>query len=138
MRNSAISISFAAALLFVPPVWAAPPSVIQPGLWEITIKTILPGSTPTTTTQICISAEKAAHPEPRKSKPADDCQVTSLMAGNQLKYQVQCARRHTTSNAEFTYTGDQYEGTVTVNDGEIEIKQVHAARRIGDCPAPGD
>src|SRR5207302_1700215 len=54
-----------------------------PVLWEITIQTELSETvTPTTVTQVCISKDKADHPEPPKSKSKDDCQVTGGLTGN--------------------------------------------------------
>lgn len=118
---------------FVSVAAAAAPPVIAPGRWELTMTTILPDSTPTTVTEICITKQRAEHPEPRASKPTDDCQVTGGLNGNRLKYAVKCGRAKTTTDAEFTYSGDRYEGVVIVKTGDYEIRQVHTARRIGEC-----
>lgn len=59
--------------------------------------------------------------------------------GNRLKYQIKCARKNATSDAEFTYSGDRYEGVVTIKNDDVgEIRQVYTARRIGDCETAKD
>lgn len=132
-RNVAFLFALAAAILFSAAAYAANPHLLQPGLWEVTIKTLLSDGTPTTVTEICITKEEADHPEPPKRGPRDDCQATSITTGNHVSYQVNCGRKHVNTNGEFTYTGDRYEGTVTIKQDNVEIKQVHTARRIGDC-----
>jgi hypothetical protein len=139
IRVSAILLSGVAALLLATAAGAAQPSTLEPGLWEVTIKTQLGDATPTTIEQICISKEQAEHPEPAKSKKNADCQATSTLTGNRLKYQIKCGRKSATSDAEFTYSGDHYEGVVTIKNDDVgEIRQVYTARRIGDCPAEKD
>jgi len=134
IRVSTILCSVGAALVLATTAGAAQPSVLQPGLWEVTIKTQLGGATPTMIEQICISKEQADHPEPAKAEKTADCQVTSALTGNKLKYQVKCGRKNATSDVEFTYSGDRYEGVVTYKNDDIgEVRQVYTARRIGEC-----
>ncbi|MFL6245018.1 MAG: DUF3617 domain-containing protein [Thermoanaerobaculia bacterium] len=139
IRLGAILFSVAAALLLAAPASAAEPSVLQPGLWEVTIKILLSDATPTLVERICISKEQADHPEPPKLGKGADCQVTGALAGNKLKYQIKCGRKNATSDSEFTYSGDRYEGVVTIRNDEVgEVRQVYTARRIGDCPTEKD
>lgn len=130
------SILSAALLLSSLPALAAQPQAIQPGQWEITMKTMMSASTPTSTMTVCITKEQAEAVAVPKSKSKDDCQVsTGSLNGNQLKYQVKCGRKKTSSDVEITFSGDHYEGTVTQNYDGVEIKQVITARRLGECPA---
>lgn len=128
-----------ALLLLSPEAGAAQAPVLEPGLWEVTIKTQLGDATPTMVEQICISAEQAERPEPPKGKKTADCQVTGALAGNKLKYQTKCGRKNATLEVEFIYSGDRYEGVVTTRNDDVgEIRQVYTAKRIGDCPTAKD
>ena len=110
--------------------------VLNPGRWEITIRTVHPSEMPPMTSEICISKEDAERPEPPKRKASDDCQVTGALHGNLLKYKTKCERGKSSSDAEFTYQGDRYDGVVTIKFESGEIRQIHSARRIGECEAP--
>lgn len=133
IRVGVLLFSVAAAILLTTRA-GAQPSVIEPGLWEVTIKTLLSDATPTMVEQICISKEQADHPGPRKAKKNADCQVTGALTGNKSKYQIKCGRKNATSDIEFTYSGDRYEGVVIIKNDDVgEIRQVYTARRIGEC-----
>lgn len=133
IRKMAVLFSLAAALLLAAPVRATQP-VLNPGQWEVTVKTLLGDATPTTVERICISKEQAESLAPPKHKADADCQVTGALTGNRLKYQTKCGRKNTTSDIEFTYSGDQYEGVVIIKNDEFgEIRQVYTAKRIGAC-----
>jgi hypothetical protein len=139
IRVSAIRFSVAAAVLLTTAAGAAQPPVLKPGLWEVTIQTQMGDATPTMIEQICISKEQAERPEPPKSEKSADCQVTGALTGNKSKYQIKCGRKNTTSDAEFTYSGDRYEGVVTIKNDDVgEIRQVYTARRIGECPSENE
>jgi Protein of unknown function (DUF3617) len=123
-------------VLLAPCALAAPP--LNPGRWEVTIKTESPVSMPPTTTEICITGEKAARPEPVKGKPTDDCKADGVsMNGNVLTYAVRCGKQKVSTSAKFTYSGDTYTGVVTIKSGKREIRQIHTARRVGNCDDPG-
>jgi hypothetical protein len=123
-------------LLFTASAQAAPP--LNPGRWEVTIKTESPVSMPATTTEICIAKEKAEKPEPVKGKPTDDCQTNGVsMNGNVLTYATQCGKSKVSTAAKFTYSGDTYTGVVTIKSGKREIRQVYTAKRVGNCDDPG-
>jgi hypothetical protein len=139
-RLRTILFSAAVTLLSVAGVKAdAPSPLILPGLWEVTIKTELNGGGPTTIEQICISQDQADHPEPPTTKKNADCQITGGLTGNRSKYRIKCGRKNATSDAEFTYSGDRYEGVITIKNDEMgEIRQVYTAKRIGDCDTTKD
>ena len=139
IRVGAILFSITAALLLATAAGAAQATVLEPGLWEVTIKTELGDATPTMVEKICISKEQAEHPEPAKGKKTADCQVTGALTGNKSKHQIKCGRKNATSDIEFTYSGDRYEGVVTIRNDDVgEIRQVYTAKRIGDCPTEKD
>lgn len=129
---------FSLTLLSSVALAAAPP--LNPGRWQITIKTEAPVSMPPTTAEVCVTKEQAAHPEPAKGKPTDDCQVHgAAMNGNVLTYTTQCGKRKSSSTAKFTYAGDSYEGVVTIKVGDMEVRQTYSAKRLGGCDSvPGE
>ncbi len=134
LRGTANILALLLVVLPAASVDAAQPPVMTPGLWEVTIKTEFQGSTPTTVTEICISKEQAERPEPPKTNAKHDCQVAGGLTGNLLKYTVKCSRKLSTTQAEFVYSGDHYEGVVTIKIGDSgEVRQVHTAKRLGDC-----
>jgi hypothetical protein len=128
--------AFVAALFVTVAASAASP--LNPGRWEVTIKTEAPVAMPATTSEICITAEMAEHPEPKKSKTTDECQVIGLaMQGGVLTYDTQCSKKKVSSKAKFTYSGETYTGIVTIKSGDMEVRQVHTARRLGTCETAG-
>jgi hypothetical protein len=138
MTNTrAILFAAGAALLLPIAARAAKPSMIEPGRWEVTIKTELPNAvSATTTSEICITKEQAERLEPAKPKATHDCQMTGGLTGNQVKYKMKCGRKNAVTDAEFTYSGDRYEGVVTKKDDEYgEIRQTYTAKRLGECPS---
>lgn len=105
-----------------------------PGLWEITVQTRSPIVGPLLTHTVCIDKAHVTRPEPPKSKATDDCQVSpDSAAANETAYTVRCAKRKITSTSRFSYSGDHFEGAVTINKADSEIHQVYTAKRIGDC-----
>jgi Protein of unknown function (DUF3617) len=123
----------AAGVLAAVTAAAAPPSVITPGRWEVTMRTEAPVVTPVQTTELCISRQAAEKPEPPRGKPTDDCRVVNGgLAGNVLAWTTKCSKREVSSR--FTYNGDAYEGVIEIKGEGETIRQVVTARRIGDCP----
>ena len=114
---------------------AAGAAVMVPGLWEITVQTRSPILAAPITHTVCIDKAHVTRPEAPKSKPTDDCQVLpDAAAGNETAYTVRCAKRHVTSTSRFTYSGDHFNGTVTITPASGEqIQQVYTAVRISDC-----
>lgn len=139
IRLEKFLLSAAATFLLATTAGAAQSSVLEPGLWEVTIKTQLADATPTLIEQICISKEQAEHPEPPKGRKTSGCEVTGALTGNMLKYKIKCDRKNTASDAEFTYSGDRYEGVVTIKNDDVgEVRQIYTARRIGECESAKD
>jgi hypothetical protein len=113
---------------------SAGPAVLVPGLWEITMQTRSPILAAPISHTVCIDKTQVTKPEPPKSKAHDDCQVLpDAASANQTAYTVRCAKRKVTSTSRFTYSGDHFEGTVTIKTADGEVQQVYTAVRIGDC-----
>ena len=129
MRNRMSLLALGALVLSVPMSAA----VLKSGRWEITIKTVQPTETPAMTSEVCISKAEAEHPEPPKNKSIDDCITTGALQGNVLKYKTKCGKRKVSTDAEFTYSSDHYEGVVTMEVDGGTIRQLYSAKRIGDC-----
>ena len=112
-------------------------AVIVPGTWEITVQTRSPILGPPITHSVCIDQAHVTRPAPPKSKATDDCQVTpDAAAANETAYTVRCTKKKMTSVSRFTYSGDHFDGTVTINTAGAEVKQVFSAKRVGDCDDP--
>jgi hypothetical protein len=113
---------------------SAKAEVMLPGLWEITVQTVSPIKGPLLTHTVCIDKEHVTRPDPPKSKPKDDCQaLPDTAAANETAYTVRCAKQKVTSSSRFTYSGDHFEGTVTINKEDVVINQVYSAKRVSDC-----
>lgn len=110
------------------------PAVLTPGEWEITIQTQSPVTTPPTVTLVCLTKDDE-RPKPPKGRPTDDCQVAggAALTGNVLAYSVKCGKKKSASTARFTYSGDSFEGVVTVTTEVGDVLQTHTGRRIGAC-----
>jgi len=113
---------------------AAGAAVMVPGLWEITMQTRTPIVGPLLTHTVCIDKAHVTRPEPPKSRAIDDCQVSiDSAAANETAYTIRCAKRKITSTSRFSYSGDHFEGTVTISGPDSETSQVYTAKRIGVC-----
>jgi hypothetical protein len=112
-------------------------AVMTPGLWQITVQTQSPIVGPPITHTVCIDKAHVTRPEPPKSKPADDCQVSlDPAAANETAYTIHCAKRNVSSSSRFTYSGDHFDGTVKITTADAEVHQVYTALRIGDGDDP--
>jgi hypothetical protein len=112
----------------------AGPAVLVPGLWEITVQTRSPIVGPVLTHTVCIDKWHVTRPEPPKTKSADDCQVSpDSAAANETAYTIRCTKRKITSTSRFTYSGDHFDGIVTIKTGDEDVRQVYTAVRIGAC-----
>jgi len=109
-------------------------AVMVPGLWEVTVQTRTPILGPLLTHTVCIDKAHVTRPDPPKSKPTDDCQVTpDGAAANETNYTIRCAKRNVTSTSKFTYSGNHFDGAVTIKSDSGEVQQVWTAIRVGDC-----
>jgi Protein of unknown function (DUF3617) len=119
---------------------AAGAAVLVPGLWEITVQTRTPILAAPLTHTVCIDKAHVTRPEPPKSRPNDDCQVApDASAANETAYTVRCVKGKVTTTYRFIYSGDHFDGTVTIVRAKDEVHQVYTAKRISDCDdSPAD
>jgi hypothetical protein len=136
MKSLSLSILFALLSILVMPHAQAQsnaPSLMQPGLWEVTIQMVAPTVAPATTSTVCISAEEA-QPRAPKAKEKNDCRVLNLPAqASEVAYSVNCSKSNRSTTAKFTYYGDRYEGSATTKEFEVEVRLTYAGKRIGAC-----
>jgi Protein of unknown function (DUF3617) len=125
-------------ILFPVVVFGAP--VLTPGKWELTLTTQSAAGTVSTVTVFCVQKEQAEKLDAPKSKEDDDCKVVTPagLSANVLAYKVKCSKKNASSDSTFIYHGDRYEGQVTITTADYEVRQVHSARRLGDCDAAED
>jgi hypothetical protein len=120
------------------------------GNWEVTIEIAMPnmpaGMTmpPMKTTQ-CITKEDAADPQKAMVSPGGrgtapgDCKVTNYKTvGNTVSWDMACSGAQPVSgHAEFTYTADTYNGTMTANMARggqpMDMNMKYSGKRLGDC-----
>ena len=118
---------------------AAGPPPMNAGKWQITLQTMTPIRTDASVTTVCISPDDAAQPSPPKTPADADCHVASagLTAQNTLDYTVGCGNANVNTSAHYAYTGDRFEGTVTIipADGHPIVQKVTGIR-VGACDAP--
>ncbi len=118
---------------------AAGPPPMNAGKWQITMQTITPVMTDPSVTTVCISPDDAAALSAPKTPPNADCQVASagLSAQSTLDYTIACGKAKVNSSAHFAYSGDHFEGTLTVTpaDGHPIVQKISGVR-IDTCPVP--
>jgi hypothetical protein len=109
-------------------------AVMVPGLWEITVQTRSPIIAAPISHTVCIDKLHVTKPDPPKSRAKDDCQVTpDAGASNETAYTVHCVKKNLTSTSRFTYSGDHFNGSITIKNADGEFQQVYTAVRISDC-----
>ena len=136
MRSSVKSAVYGiCVLLMVGQAWAEQPSSgMAPGLWQITLQTKSPLLSAPISHTVCIAAPFTTKPGPPKSRPKDDCQVTSDAGGaDETAFTIRCTAKKITSSSRFKYLGDHFEGTTTITEEHLKVEQVYTGTRIGDC-----
>jgi hypothetical protein len=115
---------------------------MQPGLWEITTKTEMPGmpmAMPAQTFKHCYREEDVA--DSKKMLPMDkDCKLDDLsLTGNTATWKLTCKMdgQPMFGQGKMTYSGQSYSGTsqISGNMGGMAMKMniSHSGRRIGEC-----
>lgn len=129
------------ALMASAPLGAAGPNM-QPGLWEITTKTVVPGmpmAAPPHTFRHCY--RPADIKEARDMVPKDKtCKMDSVsQSGNAVSWAVTCNMDGSPmkGQGQITYAGQSYQGKVSMN-GKMEgqdfrMSMEYSGRRVGDC-----
>ncbi len=132
---SAIFFSF----LLVGTASAAPP--MNPGQWQVTIKTEMPGipvPIPPITQTHCLTEEDMV---PQKGEPGQNCKTVDYnVSGSKVTWRMICTGDpgETESRGEITYSGDTFKGsaktTVDVpGQGQMTMTNQMNGKRIGSC-----
>lgn len=123
---TAISISFAGSV----------PNMKE-GLWEITIKTEMPGMEmpPMKHTQ-CLTKKDFVPQGPQQ--PGQECKITETkVVGNTVTWTMQCKTQGGTmkGTGKMTYSGGSFEGTMIMSmpQANMKITTHMSGKRIGDC-----
>lgn len=115
---------------------------MQPGLWEITTKTEMPGmpvAMPPQTFKHCYRAEDVA--DSKKTVPMDKgCKLDELTStGNSSSWKVNCNMdgQAMTGQGKITYSGQSYTGTSQMSGNmrgmAMKMNVAYSGRRIGEC-----
>jgi hypothetical protein len=140
MKRTAIS-TIAALSLLAFEVSAAVPNMTE-GLWEMVVKTQVPGTpanVPAQTVQRCMSAKDFA--DPRKTAPdkGGQCEITNhRMQGNTASWDISCkGPEPMKGSGTMTFEGQRYNGVQKVNkkqDGQtVQMTMNYAGRYLGPC-----
>ncbi len=114
---------------------------MQDGMWEMTMKTDMPGmpfEMPPVKYSQCMTKKDLV---PQKKEKNEDCKMVSTkIEGNTVYWKAQCRTKDGTmdSDGKITYSGSSFNGTVktVMNDkksGRMEVTNHMTGRRIGDC-----
>lgn len=120
---------------------AAPPNM-QPGLWEITMKTEMAGmpmQMPAQTMRHCYRKEDIK--QSKDALPADkNCKVDGFSeSGNTVRWKATCRMEGSTmvGNGEMTFAGAAYTGSMTMTGDmqgqKMNMTQKYSGKRVGDC-----
>jgi hypothetical protein len=134
-------ILLAATSLFALDASATPPNM-QPGMWEITTRTEMPGmpmQMPPQSIRQCYKNENVR--DARETLPVDKtCKVDDFQqSGNTVKWKVNCKVEGApmTGIGEITYAGSRYSGKMTMQGNmqgmNINMTSQYSGRRVGDC-----
>jgi len=110
----------------------------QPGMWEYSIKTEMPGmpfAMPAVTTQQCLKPEDAKQGAIYKEEKSE-CKLENLkQSGNKTSYDIVCAGDNPTKgHYDFTVAATSMQGLGTLDlGGGQTMKQNFTGKRVGDC-----
>lgn len=133
---------FACAILLSSAAWAGP-SMMQPGLWEITTKMEMPGmpvAMPPTKITHCYTSQDVENTD--KTIPKDQsCKLDSHnVSGNKVTWTVSCKEKSgdMKGSGEMTYQGNSYDGMMKMtvqSKGEQAMNMTYrySGKRLGDC-----
>jgi hypothetical protein len=114
---------------------------MQEGMWEITMKTEMPGmpmEMPPMKFNQCLTKNDMV---PQKKEKNEDCKMISTkVEGNSVTWVVQCRMKDGTmdSTGKITYKGGGFDGVIravmnTKDTGKMEVTQHMSGKRIGEC-----
>jgi hypothetical protein len=125
-----------------PAVVCAAAPTMQPGLWEITTKTEMPGmpmAMPAQTMRHCYRPEDVK--DPKSTVPADkNCKMESFnQSGNTVTWQVSCQTEGGPMSGKGTMTqgAQSYTGTTTMKGKmqgmDMTMNMSYSGKRVGEC-----
>jgi hypothetical protein len=124
-----------AVLSLATPAVVWPAERLQPGLWEVTSTTDLPGSTlpPLTTQTECLSQKDVdADPVPEIDRGA--CRVTDIVrSGDRITWKVDCGPLGKGEGEVVYRSPTAYEGFMKLDTGGTVVQTAIRARRLGGC-----
>lgn len=114
---------------------------MQPGLWESTITTNMPGVPmvpPPVTQRYCITRDDLVPQDPQAAR---ECKrLEHKIQGNTVTWNAECQHEGMTTvgAGRITYAGDTYTGTMDMEMrggpmGTMKMTQTMKGRRVGDC-----
>ncbi|MBI2312714.1 MAG: DUF3617 family protein [Betaproteobacteria bacterium] len=129
--------------LFITGAALAGSSPMQPGLWEVTMKTDIAGmpmAMPAQTIRHCYT-QKDLQDEKKTVPQSQDrnCQITNFDArGNTVTWTIQCKGENAmTGTGTMTVNATSYSGSVRsrMKDGKqtMEMTQSWSGKRVGEC-----
>jgi len=104
-------------------------------LWEITMKMEMAGmpAMPARTQNVC---NRKGNPDATKMGDKDsDCKVSDKkQSGNKSSWKFTCTKPTAmTGTGEVTYSGDTYQGIMTMVGNDMNMKQTFSGRKVGSC-----
>jgi hypothetical protein len=122
---------------------SAAPSNMQPGLWEITTETSMPGmpmSIPPQTMRHCYTAAELSQAQNTVPQSGDaSCKIKDYQVkGNTATWTIECSGEAAMrGSGTMTTNATSYSGSMTSvmshPGGTMEMTSSWRARRIGDC-----
>jgi|ERR1043166_2215305 hypothetical protein len=141
MRTTIAAVLLSFPLFHAGFVCAASPDM-QPGMWEITTKTEMPGipvAIPPQTMRHCYTRKDVDDGALPKGKDAQNCKVKDYaLKGNTGSWTVECTGENAMTGAgTMTYASNSYSGSMKSKikqGGQImEMTQSWSGKRVGDC-----
>lgn len=139
--NRYLATAFALALAGV--FLAAPASAakVRTGLWEVTVKTEMPGmpmAMPSSMHRYCVREKDLV---PHNQMAGQHCKVLDRhISGDTISWRVQCTGNGgtTTGSGTIHYSGDTYHGKVVMNmpggpNGPMRMIETMDGHRLGPC-----
>ena len=104
-------------------------------LWEVTMKMEMAGmpAMPARTQNVC---NRKGNPDASKMGDKDsDCKVSDKkQSGSKSAWKFTCTKPTAmTGTGEVTYSGDTYQGTMTMVSDDMNMKQTFSGKKVGSC-----
>ena len=130
-----------AALAMIMSMTTLAAAEMQPGEWEMSMKTEMPGMPfpiPAMKYKMCLTDEKMV---PQQQDSKQDCKmIENKVVGNTVSWVMECrdGQTVTRSDGKITYQRESMEGTIhatidSKQDGSMEMNQKLSGKRLGPC-----